>query len=159
VAETAFSRRTQSVLTGEGGLGGQFVTQVRLAGDELEEAVVAQQIGVVLVLIAGDDGVEALDEERSKFVFDVGGVPVIAKAFNDAVGEGDAVVELAEGQKARVGGYLAAVEVEADFPVLTEGEPLLDRALCTHGRSLAKRRFGLSPRHFDAPAVFLSQHA
>jgi len=61
--------------------------------------------------------------------------------------------------EAGVGGYLAALEIEADFSVLTEGEALLDRALCTHGRGLPKRRFGPSPRHFDAPAVFLSQHA
>jgi len=129
---------------------------VGLVGDQLKEAVVAQQVGVVLILVAGDEGVETLDDQREDGVDDVSRMTVVSEAPHNAPTEADQVVELAEHAQARVGGDAASVKLHLEFFIVAEGEVLLDVALCTHGRSLPKRRYGLPPRYFDAPAVFLS---
>ena len=103
----------------------------------------AQQVGIVLVLVPGDEGVEALDDQADEGVNDVAGVASILEAVGDLLAEADEVVELAQDDESGVGGNAATVEVEANLSVAAEGESGLERALCTHGRSLPKQRFGL----------------
>jgi len=75
-----------------------------------------------LVFVAGDDAVEALDDELLEVVADVGRVAAIAQAADDALGEADAVIELAQGDEAGIGSDLTALKIEADLAILAEGE-------------------------------------
>ena len=72
------------------------------------------------------------------------------RAGDEALGEADAVVQLAQRDQAGVGGDLTPLEIEAGFSVVAEGEIPLRGALCIQGRSLPKQRFGLLPRYLDA---------
>ena len=102
----------------------------------------AQQVCVILVLIAGDQPVDALDDQHREAVGDLRGVAVVMKASGDAVAEADPVVELAQRQKTGVGTDPTRFRISVDFFVLAEGESRLGGALCTHGRSLQKWSYG-----------------
>jgi hypothetical protein len=127
---------------------------VSFACDELKEAVVAQQCRVVLVLVAGDERVEALHYQHPQRVDHAQGTAVVLKAGDNAFGEANLVVELAKGDQACVGADRAAVELHLDLFVVAEGESLLDGALCVHGRSLPKRRYGLTTMPFRRSCRF-----
>ena len=69
----------------EGGLGTERVSQF-LIGDDLQHRIVTQAIGVVGVLISGDDLVEALPEQGQRVVLDAIVVARIAEQLGQVAG-------------------------------------------------------------------------
>jgi len=143
----------------QAGLAAQFLAEFGLAGDELEEPVVAQPVGVVLVFVPGDDSVQALDDELLDVVADVRGVAPVAQAAGDAVGETDALIELAQGDETGIGRDLATVKIQADLAIIAEGEGGLHGALCIHGRDLPERLYGALPGYSKVPAASPPRYA
>ena len=80
---------------------------------------------------------------------DKAGIAVIVDALDDVLCEGGTVVELTEGDEAGMHGDLAAIEVEADGPVIAEGESAFDVALCLHGGSPPETAFWLATTLFQ----------
>jgi len=104
----------------------------------LQQPIVAQLVGVILLLVADHDAVHPLDDELWQVVDYIRVVAIIAEAINEAFGKPEAMVELARGSQAGVRGNLTSLEIHADTAVMTEGECCLDVALCTHDTSLWK---------------------
>jgi hypothetical protein len=80
-------------------LAGQVVVLGRAAGDELEDGVGADGIVVVLVLVAGQDAVDAGTDHLQEAVLGQVGVPGIVESGGEGPGQANAVVELAEGEQ------------------------------------------------------------
>src|SRR5262249_28217484 len=76
--------------------GGQVVVLGGAVGDQLEDGVVAEGVVVVLVLVAGQDAVDA----------------GIIEGAREGPGEPSALIELADGEQPGVAGQLARRQLE-----------------------------------------------
>jgi len=97
----------------ESGLGAQRVSQ-GLIGDDLQERIVTQAVGVVGVFVSGDDLVEALPQQRQRVVLNAILVPRIAEQLGQLAGQTMALIEGAQGQKTGIAGNLAAGKIAVD---------------------------------------------
>jgi len=113
----------------------------------------AQALGVILIFAPADNAVQALDDELLEVVANVRGMAPVAQAAGDAVGETDALIELAQGDETGIGRDLATVKIQADLAIIAEGEGGLHGALCIHGRDLPERLYGSLPGYSKVPAV------
>src|SRR6266545_4477325 len=88
----------------EGGLTRQVRVIRGAVGDELEDGIAAQGVVVVLVLVAGEDAVDAAANHLQEGVFGEVGV---VEGVGEGPGEPDALIRLADGEQAGVAGELA----------------------------------------------------
>jgi hypothetical protein len=107
----------------ESGLGSERVSQW-LIGDDLQEGIVAQPVGVVGVFVSGDDLVEALPQQRQRVVLNAIAVPRIAEQLGQITGQTMALIKSPQGQKTGITGDLTARKIGADrlIPVEEEAE-------------------------------------
>src|SRR5512146_1331147 len=78
------------------GLRAERVAQL-LIGDDLQQRIMAQAVGVVGVFVAGDDLVNALAQQQQRVMFDALFVSRIAEQFGQIAGQMMALVEGAQG--------------------------------------------------------------
>ena len=107
--------------TAEGGLGAERVSQF-LIGDDLQERIVAQAVGVVGIFIASDDLVEALPQKRQGIMMNAVVLPRIAEQLGPVASQMMTLIESSQGQKTGVAGDLAAGKIGADGLMTMEGE-------------------------------------
>ena len=107
--------------TAEGGLGAERDTEF-LIGDDLQQGIVAQTIGVIGVFISGDDLIDALPQQRGRVVLHAVRLTRVAEAFGPVPRQMMALIEGAQGQQTGVAGDLAAGKIGADGLMTVEGE-------------------------------------
>jgi hypothetical protein len=83
---------------GQRGLAGQVAVFGGAAGDELEDGVVAEGVMVILVLVAGQDAVDAGPDHLQERVLGEVGVARVVQRRGEPSGQADAFVELPQGQ-------------------------------------------------------------
>ncbi len=105
----------------ERGLGAERVAQF-LIGDDLQQGIVAQTIGVVGVFVSGDDLIDALPQQRQRIVAHAVVLTRIAEAFGPVAGQMMALIEGAQRQQTGIAGDLAAGKIGADGLMTVEGE-------------------------------------
>jgi hypothetical protein len=76
-------------------------------GQELEDGVGAQGVVVILVLVVGQDAVDAAAHHLQEGMLREAGGAGVVEGGGEGLGESDAVVELADGQQTGVTGKLA----------------------------------------------------
>src|SRR5208337_5499885 len=91
-------------------------------GDDLQERIVTQSVGVVGVFVSGDDLVEALPQQRQRVVLNAILVPRIAEQLGQLAGQTMALIEGAQGQKTGIAGDLPTGKIGADGLMAVEGE-------------------------------------
>ena len=112
---------------GERGLRGQGVG---FADDGLKRGIASQRVGVVLILVACGDLIDPLREHFIGLVVDEQRIAPVVNQSPKPLGKPQLLVKLAQEQKARVAGDLAAVKIENDFCLKTE--PELAMTLCSY---------------------------
>jgi hypothetical protein len=93
-----------------------------LIGDELQERIVTQTVGVVGVFISRDDLVEALPQERQGIMLNALVLTRIAEKLGQVTSQMMALIEGAQGQKTGIAGDLASGKIGVDRLVTMEGE-------------------------------------
>src|SRR5271157_5678351 len=93
-----------------------------LIGDDLQERIVTQAVGVVGVFVSGDDLVEALPQQRQRVVLNAILVPRIAEQLGQLAGQTMALIEGAQGQKTGIAGDLPTGKIGVDGLMAVEGE-------------------------------------
>jgi hypothetical protein len=99
-------------------------------GDTLQGRVVPQVGGVVGILVARRDLVDALPQQRQDIVAHIAAIAGIGHRVPEGGGQSEPVVELADEEQARVGRDLAAIEGDRQLAVETEAESTM--TLCSH---------------------------
>src|SRR5262249_2563861 len=92
---------------GQRRLAGQVVLVGGAVGDELEDGVGAEGVVIVLVLVAGEDAVDAGADHLPVGVLGEVGVAGVVQGVGEGAGETDTFVELADGEQPGVAGELA----------------------------------------------------
>jgi hypothetical protein len=110
--------------TAEGGLRAERTAQL-LIGDDLQQRIVAQAAGVVGILVAGDDLVDALPQQRQRIMAQAVLLPRIAELRRQFTGQMMALMEGTQGQQTGIAGDLAAGKIGADGLMTVEGEAQL----------------------------------
>ena len=105
----------------ESGLGAERVSQC-LIGDDLQQRIVTQAVGVVSVFVSGDDLVDALPQQPQRVVTDAMVLPRIAEVIGQIAGQMMALIKGAQGQKTSIAGNLAAREIRVEGLLTVEGE-------------------------------------
>ena len=105
----------------ERGLRTQRVAQF-LIGDDLQQRIVAQTIGVVGVFIPGHDLIEALSQQGQRIMAQAVVLPRIAEWRGPVAGQMMALIEGAQRQQAGIAGDLAPGKISADGLMTVEGE-------------------------------------
>ncbi len=108
----------------ERGLGTERVAQF-LIGDDLQQGIVAQTIGIVGVFVSGHDLVDALPQQSQRIMAQAVGLPRIAELRGPVVGQMMALIEGAQGQQTGIAGDLAPGKIGADGLMTVEGEAQL----------------------------------
>jgi hypothetical protein len=91
---------------GERRLAGQVVPVRGAVGDDLEDGAGAEGVVVVLVLVAGQDAVDAGADHRQEGVLGQLRVAGVVESVGESPREPDALIELADGQEPGVAGKL-----------------------------------------------------
>ena len=107
--------------TAEGGLGSERVAQL-LIGDDLQHGIVAQTIGVVGILVAGNDLIDALPQQRQRVMTHAVILTRIAQACSPVAGQTMVLIEGTQGQQTGITGDLATRKIGADGLMTVEGE-------------------------------------
>src|SRR5437667_94394 len=97
-------------------------TNESLIGDDLQQGIVAQTIGIIGVFGAGDDLIDALPQQRWRIVLHALFLTWVAEAFGPVPSQMMALIEGAQRQQTGVAGDLAAGKIGADELVTVEGE-------------------------------------
>ena len=108
----------------ERGLRAQSLAQF-LIGDDLQQRIMTQTIGIVGIFVAGDDLVDALSQQFERVVTDALVLPRITEQRGQIAGQMMALVEGAQRQQAGVAGDLPAGKIGADGLMTVEGEAQL----------------------------------
>lgn len=98
----------------EGGLTGERSIAWGFAESEFEEGVVTQSVGVILVVVALNDEVEAFAEEIEKGVLDARGVTGVGANGGEPGSKSETLIGQGDGEEAGVGRKIAAVEGNLD---------------------------------------------
>ena len=93
-----------------------------MIGDDLQQRIVAQAVGVVGVFVAGDDLVDALPQQSERIVLHAVVLPRIAEQLGQFAGQLMALIEGPQGQQAGIAGDLAAGKIGVDGLMTIEGE-------------------------------------
>ena len=112
----------------EGGLRSQRLTA--RADHRAQGRVVAQEGGIVGILVARRDLVDALTQQIECRMLDVAGIPLINQQSSQFPREPQALVELTQQDQPCFAGDLATLEVERELGL--ELEPESGMTLCSH---------------------------
>ena len=119
----------------ERGLRGQ---RIGSTNDGLKGRITAQGVGVVAVLVACSDLINSLAQHLMGVMLDEQRITPVIEKPRKFFCERQLPVELAQEQKARVAGNLAAVKVENDFRLKTKRKLIM--TLCSHRSSVCCAR-------------------
>jgi hypothetical protein len=96
-----------------------------LIGDDLQERIMAQAVGVVGVFVSGDDLVDALPQQHQRVVLHALILSRIAEELVQFTGQTMALIEGTQCQETGITGDLAAGKIGADGLMTVEGEAQL----------------------------------
>jgi hypothetical protein len=114
--------------------------------DHLQRRIVAEPVGVVDVLVAGDDLIQPLADERVEVVRDVARVASVSDPADHVRTEAELLIEFSDEHQARVCRELSACEIDHEFRL--ESEAKLVITLCSHRTSASRNLSRLrSPRN------------
>ncbi len=99
-----------------------FPVDVGGADGQGEDAVGAELVVVVDVLVAQHEAEQALGDQLLEGVFAAAGIAVVAEAAGEAPGEVDMVIGGAEQESAAIGRHASAIEAQADLTAAMVGE-------------------------------------
>ena len=119
----------------ECGLRGQ---RIGFADDGLKGGIATQRVGIVAVLISCGDLINSLTQHLMGVMLDEYRITPLVTQSPKSLGERQLGVKLAQEQKTAVAGDFAAVKVENDFALKTEGELIM--TLCSHRSSVCCER-------------------
>ena len=105
----------------EGGLGAEPVAQL-LIGDDLQQRVVAQAVGVVDIFVAGHDLIDALPQQKQRVVPDAILLTRITEPLSQVASQVMALIEGAQRQQTGVAGDLSPGKIGANGLMAVEGE-------------------------------------
>src|SRR5262249_37694014 len=91
---------------GQSGLAGQVAVRGGAVGDELEGGVGAEGIVVVLVLVAGQNAVDAGADHFQQGMLDERGGAGVIEGIGEGLRESDALIELADREQPGIAGEL-----------------------------------------------------
>src|SRR5580692_7550547 len=121
VLETRMGRLTGQV----GAVGGS-------TGHQLENRIGAKCVVIVLVLIVGEDAIDARAchfKEGVRYQFEIAGV---VQGLSELLGEVQTLVELAEGEQPRIASQQGSGRLNDDGQIIQKREGSLPRRLYTH---------------------------
>ncbi|SRR6266566_1354782 len=113
----------------EGGLGAERLAQ-GLIGDDLQQRVVAQAVGIVGIFVSGNDLIEALPQQCQRVVLEAMALTRIAEELGQITGQVMALIEGAQRQKTGVAGDLSAGKISLNGLLSVEGEKQLWYTVC-----------------------------
>jgi hypothetical protein len=93
-----------------------------LIGDDLQGGIMAQAVGIVGILIAGDDLIDALPQQRQLVVLDALLPARVVEKRGPIAGQMMALIESPQRQQAGVAGDLPAGEIALHRTFAVEGE-------------------------------------
>jgi len=102
----------------------QSLTQF-LIGDDLQQGIMTQTVGIVGVFVSGHDLIDALPQQAQAVVLDAVVLAGIAKKLGPIAGQMMALIKSSQRQKTGVAGDLAARKIGADGLMTVEGEAQL----------------------------------
>src|SRR5262249_49103756 len=118
--------------TRQGGLRGQVGVIGAAATDEFDDGISPQDVVIVLVLVIGEDSVDALADHLQEGVLREVGWTRVVEGGGEGAGVAEALVELAEQQQAAVAGQVVLAALPADRQGRREVEDVGPDRLYTH---------------------------
>jgi len=106
-----------------------------LIGDDLQQRIVAQTIGVFGILVSRNGLIDALPQQHRRIVLHALRLTPVAEAFGPVPSQMMALIEGAQGQQTGVAGDLAAGKIGADRLMTVEGEGQLWHCVSSDGCS------------------------
>jgi hypothetical protein len=96
-----------------------------LVGDDLQQRIVAQTVGVVGIFVSGDDLLNALPQQGQRIMAHAVILTRIAQAYGPVAGEMMPLIEGAQGQQTSITGDLPTGKISVDGLMTVEGEAQL----------------------------------
>jgi hypothetical protein len=93
-----------------------------LIGDDLEQRIMTQTVGIVGVFVAGHDLIEALPQQGQGIVMHAVILTRIAEQLGQVTGQMVTLIEAPQKQKTGIAGDLAPGKIGADGLMTVEGE-------------------------------------
>src|SRR5262249_23746912 len=119
---------------GQGRLAGQVVVGRQATGNQFEDRIGTQGIVVILVLVAGEDAVQAGAEHLQARVLNQAGVAGVVDGRGELGGEAEALIELADGEQPGIGGEQGRGGSNGDRQA-GKSQRLGRRRVYTHGKT------------------------
>jgi hypothetical protein len=94
----------------------------RLIGEQLEDRIMAETIGIIGVFVAGHDLVQPLPQQRQAAVPNAAALPGIAEVLSQFLRQSMALIEGTQGQKSGIAGDLPTGKIGQDRLMTVEGE-------------------------------------
>ena len=99
---------------GEGGLAGQVAVLGEPVGEELEDGVGAQGVVIVLVLVVGEDAVDALADHAQEGLLRQGGIAWVVERGGELLSEAKLLVALPDRDEPGVAGQRCGGDLDLD---------------------------------------------
>ena len=129
--------------------------------DHLEGRIMPQAVGIVDVLVPGDDLIQPLAHERVQVVRGVARVSRVGDSADHIAAEPESLIEFSNEQQAGIGGERAARKINDEFRL--ESEAKLRITVCSHRTSSVAHLRGLRHREstttFSRAMAFLCTHS